>query len=165
LEEQWKKITNLAAAEKQDEKVLDQVKPEGEDTQGTDPPSQDDNAKASEEMEEKRDVFWRKFAEETVRSCISLRAFTMDEAELMEMLKTCEASKVKTVQGQSTIIKFYDEKLAGEALPVPHIRKPPHRGTYFKGCVKMALAVEKGGSGVVSCTLCSTMANPAWQAR
>jgi hypothetical protein len=149
IEEQWTKITKLAAAEKQDEKVLGQVKPEGEDTQGTDPPGQDDKAKASEEIEEKRDVFWRKFAEETVRPCISLRAFTMDEAELIEMLKTCEASRVKTVHGQSTIIKFYDEKLASEAMSLPHIRKPPHRGTYFKGCVKTALEAENGriGSG------------------
>jgi hypothetical protein len=155
IEEQWAKIAELAAAEKQDEKVLGQVKLE-EDTapgQGADsqPPGQDDGdepmADASENVE-KRDVFWRKFAEETVRSCISLRASTSNEAELMEMLKTCDASKVKTVQGQSTIIKFYDEKLAGEALSVPNLRKPPRHGIYFKGCITAALAVENGRIGL-----------------
>ena len=151
IEEQWTKIAKLAASEKQDEKVLGQVKPE-EEGQGADsqPPGQDDGddpmADASENVVEKRDVYWRKFAEESVRSCISLRAFTSNEAELMEMLKTCDASKVKAVQGQSTIIKFYDEKLAGEALSMPNARKPPHRGTYFKGCMKVALQ-ENGRIG------------------
>jgi len=42
------------------------------------------------------------------------------------------------------VIKFYDEKLAGEALSLPNLRKPPHRGNYFKTCIGAALAAEEG---------------------
>jgi hypothetical protein len=95
---------------------------------------------ANDDTTVQRSAFWRKFAEETVRSCISLRPAPTTKAELAELVKTCEASKVKVAQGQSTVIKFYDEKLAGEALSMPNLRKPPHRTQLFQ-------KLHRGGAG------------------
>jgi hypothetical protein len=141
----------LVAETKQDEKVVadvagdammgaspDSAAAKGEvvDADEVDPTagSANDDAMAS------RSVFWRKLSEETVRSCILLRPAPSTEDELTEMVKTCDAAKVTVVHGQSTVIKFYDEKLASEALSSPNIRKPPYRANYFKSCIVAGLA-------------------------
>jgi len=154
VEEQWTKITKIAASAKQDEQVMGKIGGEnamtGQRPDSPSPPAQDDDnagepsANASENAEEKkRSIYWRKFAEESVRPCISLRPVTSSEEELTELLKTCDVSKVRPVQGQSTIIKFYDEKLAGEAISHPNLRKPPHRGNYFRTCIGAAMTAEE----------------------
>ena len=152
VEEQWSKIKRLVAESKQDEKVVADVA--GDAMMGASPDSaakgdvveadEVDPTSANEDIAS-RFVFWRKFAEETVRSCISLRPAPSTEDELTEMVKTCDAAKVTVVHGQSTVIKFYDEKLASEALSSPNIRKPPHRTNYFKSCIASGLAASNTG--------------------
>ena len=159
VEEQLSKIKRLAAEIKQDEKVADEIggdtamigtchdsraAKDDEDADG-DGNGVDPTEDSAKEETGSRIAFWRKFAEETVRSCISLRPVPSTENELVEMLKTCDASKVKVVHGDTTFIKFYDEKMASEALSAPTVRKPPHRVNYFKLCIGAGLASNHTG--------------------
>ena len=157
VQEQWSKITKLVKDAKQDEKVLGEVgtvigsgldPATGKDGEAVVVDGEEVGSTVESEKGETtapRNVFWKKFAEETVRSCISLRPVPSTEVELIELVKTCDASKVKVVHGLSTVIKFYDEKMAGEALSMPNVRKPPHRTNYFKSCI--AAGMDAGGNG------------------
>ena len=87
-------------------------------------------------------AYWEKYAEDTVRSKVHLYVTPMEGDALVTSLRDCPVNNMKPTLGQTTIIVFYDEKLASEAQCHPWNRKCPARKLHFAMCIQAKLEVD-----------------------
>ena len=90
------------------------------------------------------EAFWKNFAGETVRRSVHLTVMPELDSTLDEILKTCACHGLKPEAGHSTVLVYYDEKLASEAQNQPSARKCPARKSQMEMCLMSKLAADGG---------------------
>jgi len=83
-------------------------------------------------------------AEQTVRNNVHLIPTPTEERALLEALQSAAAAEYKPTPGQSTLVVYYDEKLACEASSKAWHRIPPTRQLHLDSCINAALMRFRG---------------------
>ena len=86
--------------------------------------------------------YWEKYVEDTIRSRVKLNVTPLHVDLLVEELKTCAVHSLIPTPGSTSIIVYYDEKLASEAQSRPWCRKSPSRRIHQGHCITAKLDVD-----------------------
>ena len=100
--------------------------------------------------------YWSAFADNLLRSRVTLKVAPKNEDLLVDEIKTSPPVVASRQPGTNNLIIHYDTKLASEANSRPSSRKAPLRDVHMKACVK---AARKALAAAATTTL-TTMLRP-----
>lgn len=96
----------------------------------------DDTLRSDEAQDSQPEVWWRRFAQDTVKSRVLLRPIPNTDDHFVTELNGSAAGKTA-----GRIMVHYDPKLAAEANSRPSSRKAPLREVHLKTCMQAAQKV------------------------